>query len=387
MSEYQYYAFQALDRPLSKGDREALRAISTRAEITATTFENHYEWGDLKGDPKAFMDRWFDVHVYLANWGTRRLMLRLPKRLIERATLRRFIGEYDGATLRASGDNLVLTIVHDPEEPDDAWFDDGTGRLGELAPLRADLLAGDLRMLYLVWLMAAKAGTLADDTPEPLPGLGPLTGPLAAFADFFGIDPDLVAAAAERKAGVSDASPVAARAAVESLPEAGKTALLLRVMEGDGSVGPELRRLARPRVGVDAAARTAGTLRTRAATIRAARERADAERCAAERRRQEQKAEKARRARIAAVAGRGESAWQEVESEAERRNGPGYDRAAQLLADLKTVAEERGTAQEFRQRLTGIRERHARKGRFLERLDALEQETCAIAARARPGST
>jgi hypothetical protein len=80
MSEYQYYEFQAIDRPLSEADRQALRDLSTRARITATSFTNSYEWGDFKGDPAKLMERWFDLHLYLANWGSRRLMIRLPKR-------------------------------------------------------------------------------------------------------------------------------------------------------------------------------------------------------------------------------------------------------------------------------------------------------------------
>ena len=34
MSEYQYYEFRAVDRPLTKQEMGALRAISSRAEIT-----------------------------------------------------------------------------------------------------------------------------------------------------------------------------------------------------------------------------------------------------------------------------------------------------------------------------------------------------------------
>jgi hypothetical protein len=78
MSEYQYYEFQAVDRPLSETDREALRDLSTRARITATSFTNSYEWGDFRGDPAKLMERWFDLHLYFANWGSRRLMIRLP---------------------------------------------------------------------------------------------------------------------------------------------------------------------------------------------------------------------------------------------------------------------------------------------------------------------
>jgi hypothetical protein len=36
VSEYQYYEFLALDKALTSRQREALRQLSTRAEITAT---------------------------------------------------------------------------------------------------------------------------------------------------------------------------------------------------------------------------------------------------------------------------------------------------------------------------------------------------------------
>ena len=42
MSEYQYYEFQALDRPLDKDEMRQLRAVSTRASITPTRFVNEY---------------------------------------------------------------------------------------------------------------------------------------------------------------------------------------------------------------------------------------------------------------------------------------------------------------------------------------------------------
>src|SRR5271156_5175476 len=84
MSEYQYYEFQAIDRPLSGADQEALRALSTRARISATSFTNSYEWGAFKGDPARLMENWFELHLYLSNWGSRRLMIRWPARLINR---------------------------------------------------------------------------------------------------------------------------------------------------------------------------------------------------------------------------------------------------------------------------------------------------------------
>jgi hypothetical protein len=49
MSEYQYYEFKAVDKPLTEKDMQALRNLSTRARITPTSFVNEYNWGDFKG--------------------------------------------------------------------------------------------------------------------------------------------------------------------------------------------------------------------------------------------------------------------------------------------------------------------------------------------------
>lgn len=42
MSEYQYYEFLVIDRPLTSEEIEELRSISTRARITPVSFINHY---------------------------------------------------------------------------------------------------------------------------------------------------------------------------------------------------------------------------------------------------------------------------------------------------------------------------------------------------------
>src|SRR3954468_8722114 len=48
MSEYQYYEFLAVDRPLTEPEMRELRAVSSRAVITPTRFTNHYEWCRLQ---------------------------------------------------------------------------------------------------------------------------------------------------------------------------------------------------------------------------------------------------------------------------------------------------------------------------------------------------
>ena len=377
MSEYQYYEFQAIDRPLGEADREALRALSTRARITATSFTNSYEWGAFKGDPARLMERWFDLHLYLANWGARRFMIRLPARLIDRPRLAAFLTEVDCATLKLAGDNLILDIARDEVESE-GW-DDGSGWLAALAPLRADVLAGDFRLFYLLWLTAIEADAFEPDEPEPLPGAGPLTGALEAFVDFLDIDRDLVAAAAERPADPifeTPASSEASRRIIAALTDKEKTDVLVRLLDGDAHVPVELRALVRQRLIEERGAppiapRTVGELRARAEAIRHERERVEAERAAAERKRREAEADRLRRGRLDAIVRRGESVWREIDAEIEVRNAAGYDRAASLLFDLRAIAEETGETRSFDQRLQTILARHARKGSFIERLKRL----------------
>ena len=156
-----------------------------------------------------------------------------------------------------------------------------------------------------------------------------------------------------------------------------KTSLLARLFDGDAQVANELRALVRRGLmsEIDApptAARTVGELRARANAIRLIRERAQADKAAAEQKRREAEAEISRRARLQAIARRGDSVWREIEAEIERRTirpaTTSYDRAAGLLIDLQAIAEEKSVTEDFVRRLQMIRERHARKERFIERL-------------------
>ena len=380
MSEYQYYEFQAIDRPLGEADRAELQALSSRARVTSTSFTNTYNYGDFRGDPRKLVERWFDLHLYIANWGTRRLMIRLPKHFLDPSRIEVFLHEVEWVETWESGKNLIVDMHFRDEESAYAGWEEGEGWLGALAPLRAELLAGDLRLFYLLWLTAAEAGDLSDDEKEPLPGIGPLTGALDVFADFFHVDPDLVRASAERPANADGGviSDNAVREAIAAIPETEKTVLLQRLVDGDPHVAAEVRSRVREAVAPATGEsrerrRTVADLRARAAAIRKERETAAAERREAERRRQAELEEKARRVRLGALVARGAaSVWREVETEIERRNAAGYERAVHLLRDLRALAEEDGSVEEFSERVRSLRNRHERKRRFIERLAGLE---------------
>ena len=289
MSEYQYYEFMAIECPLGEAERAQLRRLYSQAEITSTSFVDEYNWGDFKGDPKKLMAKWFDLHLYRASWGTSRFMVRLPKRFVSRAHVDVFLESSEIATLIDAGDYVILDVYQDDEG---GWHEDqdGVGQLSPLLPLRNDLLFGDLRMLYLIWLVAVEDDSLGEDVLEPLPGIAPLNGALKALADLLSLDSDLVEAAAERCADESNVEISSEHACqvLSAIPDHETTALLVRFYEGDPYASIELRKQVQELASsksetMPVKKRTVLELRKRAAGIRKEREHAEATRKQAKR--------------------------------------------------------------------------------------------------------
>jgi len=231
--EYQYYDFRAIDRALTKSEMAALRAISTRAVTSSTSFTNHYEWGDLKADPLKLLERYFDAFLYVANWRSREFYLRLPLELADHKAFKAMrLG--DAAHVRKAGKHLIVGFSAEVEFDD---YDDGTGWMGSLTALRSDLLRGDHRCLYLGWLLCAQYEEFAEDDTEPFvpPGLGELSAPLQSLIEFLEIDEDLVQVAALASAPLSTGrSRKELDAWIRRLPEKEKDDLLVTAVSDAG---------------------------------------------------------------------------------------------------------------------------------------------------------
>jgi hypothetical protein len=52
MSEYQYYEFQALDRPLTQEEQEAVASLSSRVDPHPRRAVFVYHYSDFQGNPE-----------------------------------------------------------------------------------------------------------------------------------------------------------------------------------------------------------------------------------------------------------------------------------------------------------------------------------------------
>jgi len=363
MSEYQYYEFRAVDRPLTDREQAELRKLSTRATITAYHFSNVYRWGRFKGPVDEMVERYFDAHLYVANWGTRRLVLRLPLRHFDSQRASPYLEE-NRLPVRRTAEHVILRFAID-----ETWSDDiqGEGWLTSLLPLRQELLSGDFRSLYLGWLARAALGQLSADEEEPPvpPGLRSLSSALTALVDFLLIPPELLEVAARASA---DAEAPVPREQLETwvhgLPAPEKDDLLLRLMDKAAALpGLELRHCfqagqARAPEKVPPCRRMVGTLLRDAVTLQRDKERRAKEQQAATREKE-----------LEALAARGPAAWEQVDQLFATRRPTDHAAGVRLLVDLREIARRQGTEAEFTRRVSQLRERNARRAGLISRMD------------------
>lgn len=381
MSEFQYYEFLAIDKPLSDQQQRELRAISTRARITATSFTNTYDWGDLKADPTALVQRYFDLHVYMANWGVFRLILRLPKAAVDLEQITQYCVE-DTLDITPSGDYVLLSFYSADEELDEWMEPEDYAR--NLVLLREELLHGDYRCLYLAWLKGREQlGEDYDEDEEdenegpPVPpGLNTLSPALISFVEFLGVNTDLIDAAAPDSPELSPEPPADIEGWIASLQTTKKDDLLLRWL---GSDEPGLRRSVLAEIRKAMAARKpaqspppaprAKDLLHSADQLRAERRRKEAEQRAKELKRQELEKAKERAKYLDDLAAKQTEAWQRVEAMIETKQPNRYAEAVTLLLDLRDIAVRANKMPAYKKRIASIRTRHDRKSRFIERMD------------------
>ncbi len=301
---------------------QVLRAASTRARITSTSFVNEYNFGDFRGDASGWMERYFDAFAYLANWGTRVIMLRLPARLLPLKTARQYCGGEDCEVWAKAG-NVIVSQTSQREDAFDEEFDDD-GLLSSMIAVRADLARGDMRALYLFWLLRMQNDELQDVIVEPPvpPGLDNPSAALRAMSAFLRIDEDLVQIAADS----SQPQPIAG---------------FMR--------------------------RSVGQLRTMAEARTAERERRETAARDVNQARATKAANAARQRYLNGLVGQQATLWRQVQKLIATKQPKSYDLAIQLLVDLQALAAHDGT-RDFAKRLQTLHAAHSGKSSFVARL-------------------
>ena len=377
MSEYQYYEFVAIDQPLTPRKMAELRACSSRASITPTSFVNEYHWGGLKGDPDDWMRRYFDAHVYVTDRCVCCFMVRVPREIFDGATLNAFATESSIYINHSESHWIKSWNLNESENYDRFCEDDGRGWMGRLVALRDELLRGDLRSLYLGWLAGVTIGEVEEGEGEPLPppGLSRLTAAQQALVEFLEIDPDLIAAAASvdiETVAESDDTDIQMDMWIAGLPaDDSRQALKLLLSGQSNRAERQLKSRFLTWQKANSATRVTATVLRTVANLRELASSAEKVRRQWETEQRikfkaEQQAQ--RDAYLRTLAADFDRCWQMLDKKAERGIASAYDEVSRAVVDLAEAYKLCSSGVEWKHAMQCFMARHLKRGALVRRL-------------------
>jgi hypothetical protein len=369
MSEYQFYEFQAIDRPLTPEDQRYIHSLSSRVKLAGGNAQFTYSYGDFRGKVEDVLERCFDMMVYVANFGVRQLLIRLPRAIVDPKTFAPYCAE-DGISVTTTKKSVILNI-NLVREDYYAWIDDEEDYLTELLPLREELLQGDLRVLYLAWLASGFAEDMSAGLEEfiepPVPaGLKKLSPALQSFAELFVVDQDLIAIASESSTALQPAVAEPFADWIAALSDKERKAYLLRLVEGDVQVGAELKLHLRQKFGKVQKSAGESMGRTLADMVAIAKEKKTQRD-----RKIQQTAAKARQKYLKDLIPKVDQIWREVDRLIECKQPKYYDEAVAHLVDLRDLAESQGSLSIFQECVQSLQQKYSSRPALISRLRKL----------------
>lgn len=387
MSEYQYYEWQSIDRVLTSAEQNAVDGLSSHIEVSSSRAVVTYSWSDFRHDPKEVLLKYFDAYLYWANWGSIRLMFRFPKGLLDLPEIEPYCIN-DSISMETIGKFQVLDLNFDAEDGGDGM--EGEAELSQFIQLRADLLEGDCRLLYLAWLKEMAQydsphdegdemiggededeemvgaendddDLISDKEPPVPPGLKKLSPALENFVETFGIDPFLIQAAAEASPDIKTME-IDYRTLIGRLPREECDEFLTRLAEGDAGVGLAFRKRLKTDLPQEhrltATPRSIHELLWRAGQLEKA-----------ENKRQTEAARQKHIAKMKDLAARESQIWQQVDTMLSegRKIASVYDGATAILESLYQLAEYQDSRETFHFHLNLLAEKFSSRPSLIDR--------------------
>jgi len=230
---------------------------SSRSSASSTSVTFTYHYGGFPKDEEKVLAEFFDAMLYVANWGTKRLMFRFPKSMVDEKAITQYAisPQYAENYLKfyKKGKFIILDI-NLSEEDGGGWIDDDEYELSDLISLREQIINGDYRCLIMAWLKIAEEDVeMEKDEYEeeeyeenilpPIPaGLKKLNATLTAFEKFFEIDEDILVDVVKQSPSLTKKKLDYAKL-LSKLSAKEKDDFLLRLVNGEPRLDVKFRKL------------------------------------------------------------------------------------------------------------------------------------------------
>ena len=368
MSEYQYYEFRAIDTPLTESQIDDVSKLSSRTYVTSHSASFVYNYSDFPGNTEKLMTNYFDVMLYMSNWGTRQLIFRLPTTLVDKKQFGIYC-IFEEIDSRVTNDKEYILLEFDFQDEDQVDWIEGEGWLGDLMGLREELINGDYRILYLAWLKAAGNAYYIEDIDSnivepPVPdGLGNLSPAQKTFVKYLEINKAMIAVASQNSSEIQNKSHL--EPYIEQLALTEQYNYLIRLSREEKNLSALLNKHLQKFANQESQHLEDGNINRR--TISALIDSSNAWRENQKLKEQHEK-KMARQRELESLVSKKNIIWDKIDSLIQEKNATAYKKVIDHLKDLRDLAEYQGKLKEFTERITDIKNSCSNRPALIRRM-------------------
>jgi hypothetical protein len=147
MSEYQYYEFCSINKPLTSEARKEMSSLSSRANVGTHNAFYVYNYGDFRGNSDTLLLKYFDVFFYISNFGTIRLTFKYNVFQINIDEIKKYCINHV-ISYKQHCDDILLDIYIQNEEG--FGWTEGEGVWQNLLPLYDEIKSKNYQFLRIV---------------------------------------------------------------------------------------------------------------------------------------------------------------------------------------------------------------------------------------------
>lgn len=374
MSEYQYYEFYAIDRELTNQEREEVDNLSSRFSPTSRRAVFSYSYSSFRHDEESILLKYFDFFLYLSNWGTKRIIYKFPGEIVDYQKIKKYMSSVDnhfadnGIRVYKKSKH-VLVDINISEEDGEFWVEDENYISSDLIGIRNDILQGDYRSLFIMWLhmkrIELQFGQIDESLEIPLDfipeDLGKLNSKLESLIRLYEIDIDWIKGAS-RYSISSTSKAKDYEELIKNLPVEKKDEYLMKILSGELNLRIRLEKELEPKKGarkdIDK-----GTI-TLQKLLKSVKDE-ELNRINYEK----EESEKARVRRLKEFEKNKKVILKEIDYHIERGSGKSYDEALQRILNLKELSLYKNEENEFKKWIKSLKKKVAAKPAMIRRIE------------------
>ncbi len=359
MGEYQYYQFDAVTHLLSEREQSEVGSLSSHISVNSSSAYVEYHYSDFRHDAIEVLEQHFDVLRYGANWGTLRLAFRFDEQTVDFDAIGHYAFE-DVISIYRRNENVVIDAYFSEETEYEYYVEGAEGGSNPFLFFHQEIMEGDYRSLFLMWLKAANISYHWEEADEDCPyevpvpaGLKTLNAAHQELGRFIELESELIEAAETHSEPLIQCGDFATDKTLSRLSAQEQRQFLKKLAtESPQETKSKLvRRLKTLQMEMDPS-KNSGPKKE---SFRFKVLRDNADQSIEERKtREREKAEHERLEYLERIERDESELWKSVHDNIQTKNIKGYDEAILILQRLKELAEHRTCLEAFERRVSEI---------------------------------